>query len=83
MGVHVDARAAETARGVNAYAYTVGHNMVFDAGRFAPGTHERRRLIAHELTHVVQQSGMAATVSIGVRSGPRIGIQKGPPFPTF
>lgn len=60
--VHVDARAAESARGLNAYAYTVGHNMVFDAGRFAPGTHEGRRLIAHELTHVVQQSGSVATV---------------------
>src|SRR5215207_2251105 len=60
--VHVDARAAESARGVNAYAYTVGHNIVFDAWRFAPGTNEGRRLIAHELTHVVQQSGSAPTV---------------------
>jgi len=41
----------------NANAYTVGHNIVFGTGRFAPGTHEGRRLIAHELTHVVQQSG--------------------------
>jgi hypothetical protein len=41
---------------VNANAYTVGPNIVFGAGRFAPGTLEGRRLIAHELTHVVQQS---------------------------
>ncbi|WP_206076838.1 eCIS core domain-containing protein [Massilia horti] len=41
---------------MNAHAYTVGHNIVFGASRFAPGTYEGRRLIAHELTHVVQQS---------------------------
>ena len=54
--VHSDAAAEQSARDVNANAYTVGHNVVFGAGRFAPGTHEGRRLIAHELTHVVQQS---------------------------
>lgn len=54
--VHTDAVAERSAREVNANAYTVGHNVVFGAGRFAPGTHEGRRLIAHELTHVVQQS---------------------------
>jgi hypothetical protein len=55
--VHTGASAEQSARDVNAHAYTVGHNMVFDAGRFEPATHEGRRLIAHELTHVVQQSG--------------------------
>ena len=60
--VHSDARAAESARGISSYAYTVGHNMVFDAGRFAPATTDGRRLIAHELAHVVQQSGCAPTV---------------------
>ncbi len=53
--VHTGPAAGQSARHVNAYAYTVGRNMVFDAGRFAPGTQEGRRLIAHELTHVVQQ----------------------------
>lgn len=53
--VHSGAAAEQSARDVNANAYTVGHNVVFGAGRFAPGTHEGRRLIAHELTHVVQQ----------------------------
>jgi hypothetical protein len=55
--VHSDAAAEQSARDVNADAYTLGHNIVFGAGVFTPGTHEgRRRLIAHELTHVVQQS---------------------------
>ncbi|MCY7272246.1 MAG: DUF4157 domain-containing protein [Phormidesmis sp. CAN_BIN44] len=49
--------AEQSAREVNANAYTAGHNIVFGAGEFAPGTQEGRRLIAHELTHVVQQSG--------------------------
>ena len=65
--VHSGAAAEQSARDVNANAYTVGHDIVFGAGRFAPGTHEGRRLIAHELTHVVQQagSGGAAPVARG------------------
>jgi hypothetical protein len=54
--VHTGTSAEQSARDIKAHAYTVGHNMVFGAGRFAPGTHEGRRLLAHELTHVVQQS---------------------------
>ena len=55
--VHSGTAAEQSARDVNAHAYTIGQNVVFGAGRFAPGTHEGRRLLAHELTHVVQQSG--------------------------
>jgi flagellar motor protein MotB len=54
--VHSGAAAAQSAADVNAQAYTVGHNVVFGAGRFAPGTQVGRRLLAHELTHVVQQA---------------------------
>jgi hypothetical protein len=61
--VHTGTSAEQSTREVNAQAYTVGRSMVFDAGRFAPGTQEGRRLIAHELTHVLQQSG-----SDGIRS---------------
>lgn len=55
--VHSDSAATQSVHEVNANAYTVGQNIVFGTGRFAPGAHEGRRLIAHELTHVVQQSG--------------------------
>ncbi len=61
--VHMDATAAESARAVNARAYTVGRNVVFGANQYAPGTHEGRRLITHELTHVVQQSVLRADLS--------------------
>src|SRR5437667_9620826 len=53
--VHTNARAAESARTVNALAYTVGKDVVFGEGEYEPGTSEGRRLLAHELTHVVQQ----------------------------
>lgn len=53
--VQTDAKAAESARAVNALAYTSMNNIVFDTGRYAPGTQEGRRLLAHELTHVIQQ----------------------------
>lgn len=54
--VHSSPAAEQSARELNAHAYTVGNNIVFGAGQFAPGTPEGRRLLAHELTHVVQQS---------------------------
>jgi hypothetical protein len=56
MRVHSDAQATESARGVNARAFTIGQEVVFGAGQYAPGTSQGRRLMAHELTHVVQQS---------------------------
>ncbi len=65
--VHTDGRAAASARDVSANAYTVGRNVVFGAGRFAPETHEGRRLIAHELTHVVQQGTARPTPSAMLR----------------
>ena len=55
--VHTDAKAVESARAVNALAYTVGKDIVFGADRYTPGTSEGRRLLAHELTHVIQQGG--------------------------
>jgi hypothetical protein len=57
--VHFGPAADRSARDVGARAYTVGHDVVFGAGRFAPRTSEGRRLIAHELTHVMQQSRTA------------------------
>ena len=55
--IHTDAQAAASAQAVQARAYTVGSDMVFGAGQYAPGTAAGRRLLAHELTHVVQQQG--------------------------
>lgn len=61
--VHADARAADSAGAVNALAYTVGQDIVFGPGRYAPQTSEGRRLLAHELTHVVQQHASRQTTS--------------------
>lgn len=54
--IHNDERAVTSARAVNASAYTVGKEVVFGAAQFAPHTIEGRKTLAHELTHVVQQS---------------------------
>jgi len=59
--VHADAAAGQSARAVNADAYTIGHHIVFDTGRFASEEPRGRRLLAHELTHVMQQSGNNAS----------------------
>jgi len=53
--VHADAQAAKSARAVKALAYTVGHHIVFGAGRYDPARREGSTLLAHELTHAVQQ----------------------------
>ena len=53
--VHTDTLAAESAREVNARAFTVGQNVVFGVREYSLGTTEGRRLLAHELTHIVQQ----------------------------
>lgn len=52
--------AEQSAEDVHAHAYTVGQKIVFNAGRFAPDTIQGRRLLAHELTHVVQQTSGAS-----------------------
>ena len=54
--VHSDSRAAESAEMVHAHAYTVGHHIVFAESTFDPHQLDGKRLLAHELTHVVQQS---------------------------
>ncbi|HXO69437.1 MAG TPA: DUF4157 domain-containing protein [Bradyrhizobium sp.] len=54
--VHADPVAAGSARAINALAYTAGPSIAFGAGRYAPATNEGRALLAHELTHVVQQA---------------------------
>jgi Domain of unknown function (DUF4157) len=54
--VHTNGKAAESAQVVNSLAYTVGKDVVFRAGQYTPKTTRGQRLLAHELTHVVQQS---------------------------
>ena len=63
--IHTDARAAESARAVNALAYTVGNDIVFAVGQYAPRTASGRQLLAHELAHVTQQS-------VGPRANPNL-----------
>lgn len=85
--VHADEEAAGSARSMGALAYTAGSSIAFDGGRFQPQSGEGRRLIAHELTHVVQQGGAtplpgAAPVQTA-RTGPMIqrDLPKAPPGP--
>jgi hypothetical protein len=60
--VHDDARAADSARELHANAYTTGTSIVFNAGQYSPSSAEGRRLLAHELAHVVQQGGNSGLV---------------------
>ena len=63
--VHDDAQAAESARAVNARAYTVGQHIAFDHRQYAPHTESGRHLLAHELAHTVQQGGLQRSPADG------------------
>jgi len=78
--IHADSRAAESAQALNARAYTIGSHIVFDRGEYEPSTSKGRQLLAHELTHVAQQTGGAGTGLI-MRDKPDAGVtpQKNPP----
>ncbi len=68
--VHTDSRAAQIARSVNARAFTFGRDLVFGAGEFSPGSSEGQKLMAHELTHVVQQHSHRSPESLVQRDPP-------------
>jgi hypothetical protein len=66
--VHTDAKAAESARAVNALAYTVGKDVVFEREKYTP-TRTGQQLLAHELTHVVQQEKTGQTFGSSLKIG--------------
>jgi hypothetical protein len=68
--VHSDDQASESARTVNALAYTVGPHVVFDSGQYVPTTNVGQRLLAHELVHVVQQANVSDSDSVERMSMP-------------
>jgi len=67
--IHDDARAADSARAVRALAYTVGQDVAFATGQYEPHSAAGRKLLAHELAHVVQQSSAMNTVTSGIDRG--------------
>jgi peptidoglycan hydrolase-like protein with peptidoglycan-binding domain len=62
--VHTDSVAAKSAQSINALAYTSGDNIVFNAGQYSPNTDSGKKLLGHELTHVVQQTNILQRLSI-------------------
>lgn len=68
--IHTGAKAAQSAEAINARAYTVGHNVVFGGGQFHPQTSSGLELLAHELTHTIQQKG--GVTDTGMTNNPQI-----------
>ena len=64
--IHSDTNAAQLSQDLNARAFTVGSDIAFNEGEYQPGSNNGRRLLAHELTHVVQQG--AADKSVAPKS---------------
>lgn len=67
--IHADGEAASSARAVQARAYTFGNDIVFGANQYAPATTQGKQLLAHELTHVIQQGGGGKAVQRDVEEG--------------
>lgn len=65
--VHTDDCAARTAQSINARAFTLGNNVVFGQNQYEPTSRQGRHLLAHELTHVVQQTGAATYRALNAR----------------
>jgi hypothetical protein len=84
--VHADSQGAESAQAVHSRAYTVGRNIAFGAGEYRPDSEGGRRLLAHELAHVVQQAGAAqpgvqrANDAEQAESAPAIGEEPAQPM---
>jgi Domain of unknown function (DUF4157) len=74
--VHTGGEATQLARSVQARAFTVGRDVVFGAGQYVPGSGEGRRLLGHELTHVVQQGSLRDGVAL--RSELAVRMQRSP-----
>lgn len=85
--IHTSPEAAEAARGLHARAFTLGSDVAFADGTYAPETADGKRLLAHELTHVVQQGEGRGGASI-LQRDVKPGVAKGPappvvhPWPT-
>ena len=72
--VHADARAGDSACALGARAYTAGRDIVFGTGQFAPETPEGRRLLAHELVHVLQQRAAPASSDAAIATSRASGV---------
>ena len=79
--VHADGSAAEAARAINAHAYTLGRDIAFAEGQFRPGSQEGKRLIAHELAHVIHQAD-SPRPDATVRRQPTDKSRSKPAFPS-
>lgn len=73
--IHTDSAAAESARAMDAVAYTVGSDIVFGGGTFSPNTPAGEHLLAHELAHIVQQEGLPE-VDHSITARPAIQLKK-------
>jgi Domain of unknown function (DUF4157) len=74
--IHTDAKASDSTEAVSARAYTVGSDIAFRSGEYAPGSSGGRLLLAHELSHVVQQGGSAAVAPAVSRTANEEALQR-------
>jgi Domain of unknown function (DUF4157) len=76
--IHADAQAAKSAESVNALAYSIGNHIMFGQGQYSPNTIQGKRLLAHELTHVIQQNSVRASSNVSQIDSNAIEISRAP-----
>lgn len=78
--IHTDGRAAKISQAINAKAFTLNNNIAFNSGYYSPASRDGKRLLAHELTHVIQQTGARQGTLHGggkAGSGGGVSVSKG------
>lgn len=73
--VHTGSVATKSAENINALAYTRGNNIVFNRNQYSPSTQHGKRLLAHELTHVIQQSNLQLPAKNSISSADSLAYQ--------
>lgn len=76
--IHTDSRASQSSEQIAARAYTVGSDIAFRSGEFSPGSSDGKRLLAHELTHVVQQAEGSSAKPSAARKADRAALSFSP-----
>ncbi len=69
VNIHTDQKATEMSQGLGAQAFTHGADIYFNKGKYEPGSTDGQKLLAHELTHTVQQGGGAVKMDVQLKSG--------------
>ncbi|MHA7059790.1 eCIS core domain-containing protein [Aquimarina sp. M1] len=78
VNIHTDSKAVQMSQELGAQAFTHGNDIYFNKGKYNPSSKDGKHLLAHELTHTIQQKGMVQQKNINKKRNPAIQLKKKP-----